>query len=117
MVADVNVTPQVGRQKPRNVPLYRKADWDGFRKYISNFASDFMTNYENLDDEQLWNSFKSAIYQGISKFVPIKRFGVKNSLPWITQEIKRLMRKRDKLFHMQRNSGKKRTRTDIILSR
>ena len=26
IVADVNVTPQVGRQKPRNVPLYRKAD-------------------------------------------------------------------------------------------
>ena len=34
MVADVNVTPQVGRQKHRNVPLYRKADWDDFRKYI-----------------------------------------------------------------------------------
>ena len=66
MVADVNITPQVGRQKPRNVPLYRKADWDGFRKFISNFASDFIINYENLDVEQLWNSFKSAINQGIS---------------------------------------------------
>ena len=110
MVADVNVTPQVGRQKPRNVPLYRKADWDGFRKYISNFASDFMTNYENLDVEQLWNSFKSAKNQGISKFVHIKRFGVKKSLPWITQEIKLLMRKRDKLFHVQRNSGKNKDR-------
>ena len=79
-------------------------------KYISNFASDFMTNYENLDVEQLWNSFKSAINQGISKFVPIKRFEVKKSLPWITQEIKRLMRKRDKLFHKQRNSGKNKCR-------
>ena len=100
MVADVNVTPQVGRQKPRNVPLYRKADWDGFRKYISNFASDSMINNENLYVVQLWNSFKSAINQDISKFVPIKRFGVKKSLPWITQEIKRLMRKCDKLFHV-----------------
>ena len=115
MVEDVNVTPQVGRQKHRNVPLYRKADWDGFRKYISNFASDLMTNHENLDVEQLWNSLKSAINQGISKFVPIKWFGVKKNLPWITQEIKWLMRKHDKLFHMQRNSGK--NRTDIILSR
>ena len=34
MVADVNVTPQAGRQKSRNVPLYRKADWDSFGKYI-----------------------------------------------------------------------------------
>ena len=110
MVADVNVTPQVRLQKPRNVPLYRKADRDGFRKYISNFVSDFMTNYENLDVEQLWNSCKSAINQDISKFVPIKRFGVKKSFPWITQEIKRLMRKRDKLFYMQRNSGKNKDR-------
>ena len=115
MVADVNVTPQVGRKKPRNVPLYRKADWDGFRKYISNFASDFMTNYENLDVEQLWNSFKSAIHQGISKCVPIKRFGVKKSLPWITQEIKRLCGNATNFFTCR--GTLERTRTDIIISR
>ena len=34
MVADANITPQVGHQKPRNVPLYRKADWDDFWKDI-----------------------------------------------------------------------------------
>ena len=59
MVADVTVNPQLGRQKPRGVPLYRKADWDGFRKYISVFVSDFMINYENLTVEQLLNSSDS----------------------------------------------------------
>ena len=108
--ADVIITSQVGRQNPGNIPLYRKADCDGFRKYILNFASDFIINYENLDVEQLWNSFKSAINQGISKFVPIKRSGVKKSLPWITQEIKRLMWKRDNFFHVQRNSAKNKDR-------
>ena len=76
MVADVNLKPQIGRQKPRNVPLYRKADWDGFRKYFSDFASDFIIDYENKTVEDLWNSFKSTINQGISKFIPIKKFGV-----------------------------------------
>ena len=47
MIADVNVKPQIAQQKPRSVPLYRKAYWDSFRKYISEFASDFMLNYEN----------------------------------------------------------------------
>lgn len=110
MVADVNINPQIGRQKLRYVPLYRKADWDGFKKYISKFASDFMTNYETFTVEQSWNSFKSAINQGISKFVPIKRFGEKKSLPWITQEIKRLVRKRDKIFQLQRRSGRSKDR-------
>ena len=73
VVADVNLKPQIGRQKPRNVPLYRKADWYGFRKYFSDFASDFITDYENKTVEDIWNSFKSTINQGISKFIPIKK--------------------------------------------
>ena len=35
MVADVNIKPTLGRQEPRFVPLYRKANWDSFREYIS----------------------------------------------------------------------------------
>ena len=92
MVADVNIKPTLGRQEPRSVPLYRKANLDSFREYISVFASDLIRNCPNKTVEEMWNSFKSAIDQGISKFVPIKRFGTKKSLPWITQEIKRLAR-------------------------
>ena len=111
MVADVNLKPQLGQQKPRSVLIYRKADWDSFRKYFSEFASDFILNYENMTVEQLWNSFKSTINQGISKFIPpIKRFGAKRSLPWITQEFKRLVRKRDKLFQLQKRSKKAKDR-------
>ena len=73
---------------------------------MTNFASDFMLNYHDKTEEHLWDSFKTAINQGISKYIPIKRFGEKKSLPWITQEIKRLIRKRDKLFHTQKKSGK-----------
>ena len=53
MIADINVKPQIAQQKPRSEPLYRKADWDNFRKYILEFASDFMLNYENKKVEQL----------------------------------------------------------------
>ena len=74
MVSDVNANPLIGRQKPDNASLYRKADWDGYRKYMSDFASYlFFLNYDNLTVEQLWNSFKSAINQGISKCVPFKK--------------------------------------------
>ena len=110
MVADVNIKPTLGRQEPRSVPLYRKANWDSFREYISVFASDLIRNCPNKTVEEMWNSFKSAIDQCISKFVLIKRFGTKKSLPWITQGIKCLARKRDKLFQLQRKTGKSKDR-------
>ena len=108
MVTDVNIKT-LGRQEPRSVPLYRKANWDSFREYISVFASDLIRNCPNKTVE-MWNSFKSAIDQGISKFVPIKRFGTKKSLPWITQEMKRLARKCDKLFQLQKKTGRSKDR-------
>lgn len=42
--------------------------------------------------------FRNAISSGISDYVPTKRIGPKVSLPWITQSIKRQIRKRDKLY-------------------
>ena len=110
VVADVNVKPQLRQQQPRSVPLYRKADWDSFRKYFSEFASGLILNYKNKTVEQLWDSFKSAVNEGISKFIPIKRFGAKKSLPWITLELKRLVWKRDKLFQLQKISKKAKDR-------
>ena len=110
MAADVNIKPTLGRQEPRSIPLYRKTNWDSFREYISVFASELIRNCPNKTVEEMWISFKSAIDQGISKFIPIKRFGTKKSLPWITQEIKRLAQIRDKLFQLQRKTGKSKDR-------
>ena len=52
--------------------------------------------------EEIWLSRKTVIDKGISQFVPIKKIGSKRSLPWITQHIKRFIRKRDCLFQKQK---------------
>ena len=55
--------------------------------------------------EDIWISFKNLIEQGISKFIPTKFIREKRSLPWITIKIKRLIRKRDKLFRLSKHAG------------
>ncbi len=92
------IKPTTSKQKPRNIPLYRKADWNGFRNFVSDAKPDILKDYEILSIDELWSKFKSTVHAGIDKYVPIKRCGSKKALPWVTQEIKRLIRKRDKLF-------------------
>ena len=41
MVATVNLKPKVTRQIPRNVPLYRKADWVSFKTFMSDVLQTF----------------------------------------------------------------------------
>ena len=55
--------------------------------------------------ESIWTAFKIALQKGISDFVPTKKIGAKKSLPWLTQEIKRLIRKRDSLYQKQKRGG------------
>lgn len=55
-----------------------------FREILNNFGQKHV--------EEIWTTFKSAIHEGISKFVPIKKIRVKKSLPRVTQELNRLIR-------------------------
>ena len=56
--------------------------------------------------EEIWNALKTALDSGIQQFVPIKKLSSNCSLSWITQEIRRLMRKRDKLYQKQNMRGR-----------
>ena len=43
---------------------------------------------------------KSMIKEGVEKYIPHKTAGTKNSLPWITPEIRKLLRKDEKIYRI-----------------
>ena len=101
-----DISPISNKQKPRRIPLFRKADWDGLAAYMQVF-SDAATNqipHSETDDdddddvESLWQSFKHYLNRGIDKFIPSKTAKEKNRLPWINADLKHLIRKRNKCF-------------------
>ena len=54
--------------------------------------------YSHVPVNDMWVSFKSEVLSAIERFIPSKMTKTKYSLPWIDSSIKRLIRKRDKLF-------------------
>ena len=66
-----------------------------------------MCRFQESTVEEIWNALKTALDSGIQQFIPIKKISSKCSLPWITQEIRRLMRKRDKLYQKQKSASNK----------
>ena len=66
-----------------------------------------LCHFQKSTVKEIWNALKTALDSGIKQFVPIIKLSSKCSLPWVTQEIRRLMRKRDKLYQKQETgSGK-----------
>ena len=104
-ISNISVKPKMSQQKPRSVPLYRKTDWGSFRTYSK--SSEILGSFQESTVEEIWNDLKTALDSGIQQFIPIKKLSSKRSLAWITQEIRRLMRKRDMLYHKQNRGSNK----------
>ena len=51
-----------------------------------------------------WCTIKSILSNLLNDYVPYRTTKSRHNLPWITNEIKRSMRKRDKHFHRARKS-------------
>ena len=107
VVASINIKPNISKQVPRKVPLFKKANWTDFRTYMNEKKDEILKNLHQECVEVIWSAFKNALQSGISKYIPVKKFGTKRSLPWITQEIKRLVRKRDSLYQKQKRGRPK----------
>ena len=88
----------LGRNKQKPVKLYKKTDWDGFRTDMAEYQTAFFKLSENMNTNSKWNLFKSTLNKLSDKFIPTKLCRPKDGHPWINNSIKRLMRKRDKLY-------------------
>ncbi len=97
-VIDLNIYPIRHTQKPRSIPLYRKADWDSFADDMSKVQEDIKSKSNTHSVNDLYNIFTDAAEKGLKKHIPHKIAKQKDGLPWITPQIKRLMRKRDRLY-------------------
>ncbi|MCG8048091.1 MAG: hypothetical protein JAY66_20795 [Candidatus Thiodiazotropha taylori] len=98
VLSEVFIKPQINKLKPRLISMYSKADWEGLENHLLSFQESFLASCEGKSVNLLWEQFRDALQVGIEKYVPQRTVSTKPSLPWVTQEIKRLMRKRDSLY-------------------
>ena len=79
---------------------------DGLRDHLARFKDSFLSSdHSHLSVNDVWVSFKSEVLAAIERFIPSKMTKTKYSLPWIDNSIKRLIRKRDKLYFRARKSS------------
>ena len=79
---------------------------DGLRDHLARFMDSFLSSdHSHLSVNDMWVSLKSEVLAAIERFIPSKMTKTKYSLPWIDNSIKRLIRKRDKLYFRARKSS------------
>ena len=64
-----------------------------------------MSSHIGRSVEELWNDFTSTLDLYSFQCIPVKTFSGKKSLPWIIQEIRRRIRKRNHFCEQLKKTG------------
>ena len=103
---EYDIKAQRIQQAPRKIYLHKRADMDGLRDHLARFRDSFLSSdHSHMSVNDMWVSFKSEVLEAIERFIPTKMTKTKYSLPWIDHSIKRLIRKREKLYFRARKSN------------
>jgi hypothetical protein len=103
---ELDIKPVKNKQKARQIPLYNKARWDTIREdlaVIMATVSSLSTTDANIDE--LWGVFKNGLEKSVSANVPHKTAKSKDNIPWITPEIRKHIRQRDRLYKRMKKSS------------
>ena len=70
------------------------------------FHKIILSDLATADIQVLWDEFVTKLQQGIDTCIPVRKAGSRNGIPWVNQEICRLMRRRDKHYKHWTRSGR-----------
>ena len=90
---------------PRKTLLYHKADWNSIRGNLYALTTDFPRLLtENSDVDYLWTTFKNLMLSLMDMYIPSKTFSKRPHLPWVTNHIRKLIKKRNTLYKVYKTS-------------
>ena len=87
--------------------LYHKGDFESMRKDVSDFARDrYFNGYsDNRSVQENFDLITSFIQESADKYIPSKTSRSVSSVPWITPEIRRKIRRRNKTHAEAKKTG------------
>ena len=102
---EYNVKADKKENAMRNILLYKKAKWDEIKKEMQKLETEIenMINSEvKFDINQVWEKFKETLLDSMDKHIPKKRTKQRDSYPWITPEIRKKIKRRDRLSKIKK---------------
>jgi hypothetical protein len=109
LVIECSTKAKINKKPPRRVFCYNRADWNKVKEDLLAYQQEYLSsNPSSRSVEQNWNDFKANTQSIIEQHIPTKLVGSRYHLPYITTEIKRLIRRKARLYNKARHSKRER---------
>ena len=99
----INSSPKHQPNPPRVIHQFNKADVDQLKQAARDCSTEFLlSDPEKRSLESNWTMISKFLNRCLTELIPSKMSKGRSHLPWITQDIKQKLRKRDILFKKAR---------------
>ena len=58
VLVEVNSHPEIKKQVPRDIPLYKKANWDQLKQSMRDLYTEFQSEPATTDSQAMWDSLQ-----------------------------------------------------------
>ena len=104
---NMNIEPHRSKPTKRKILLWKKADFDVINRLLEEYRDKFINEFkESTPVEEMWQSFRNHCKHIIEKHVPSKLSSSRFHQPWINKKIKRLSKRKQRLYNRAKRSGK-----------
>ena len=99
--------PEKHIQKPRLIPLYKKANWGAIKEDMKALNESITSLYssDTTDVNTMWKHFKDTLQTSLKSHIPHRRAKTKDGYPWIGPELKKMIRKQHRLYKLKKKTG------------
>ena len=111
------IHPVRSQQVPRSIPLYDKADWQEMKAAMLSLYQELEKENGSLTTDELWVKFRDGLNDAVKTFVPHKAARLKTRKPWISSEIRKMMKRRDRVYKRMKKSGSEELKKELQLLR
>ena len=99
IVTDLNLRAERTKSAPHKVHLWKSVDWTNIKKKTADFAQKFLTDFQNSTSAEEQNAaIQDHIEKLIANDIPTKLTKPSFDQPWISKELKRKCRKKQRLY-------------------
>ena len=106
VVVDMALKAVINKKPQRRIPLWSKADWDKIKSDTMNFSNNFTNTSADRSPEENWALFKDHI-KTVQSSIPSKLSSERHQIPWMTSEVRRMCRKKRKVYNKAKKGDKK----------
>ena len=105
--AEVDMRPIRCQQKPRSIPLYKRAKWDKIRDDLKTLTNEMKEKYVSCEPNvnQMWELFRDTVTESIKKNIPRRKTRHKDGYPWIGPKLKRLIKRQARLYKVEKKTA------------